>query len=179
MEKYLGRSLPEKSVVHHVNLIKTDNRIENLLLLRNSSDHAFLHTLISLKKTSLVEATEEWSLSYMEDLRAGSSESDLATDTPLENERNSKNELFNQLRTKRSELSKRLNVPAYIIARDSSLLQISQDLPINERELLEIKGIGPKKLKAFGAEFLTVVRYHLENQPTSSHSARKLRRYSG
>lgn len=39
MEKHLGRYLTEYEVIHHINVIKTDNRIENLMLLDNQSNH--------------------------------------------------------------------------------------------------------------------------------------------
>ena|SRR3990167_5710975 len=44
MEKYLGRSLYPHEVIHHINEIKTDNRLENLRLMANS-EHAALHGL--------------------------------------------------------------------------------------------------------------------------------------
>jgi hypothetical protein len=39
MEQFLKRKLKRKETIHHINHIKTDNRIENLELLKNESEH--------------------------------------------------------------------------------------------------------------------------------------------
>jgi Fe-S cluster biosynthesis and repair protein YggX len=47
MEKHLKRFLSEKEVVHHINKIPNDNRIENLMLFPNNVEHIKYHRLNS------------------------------------------------------------------------------------------------------------------------------------
>lgn len=44
MEKKLKRFLNIKEEIHHINGIKDDNRIKNLMLFKNSSEHQKFHT---------------------------------------------------------------------------------------------------------------------------------------
>lgn len=45
MEKHLGRYLHPKEVVHHINEIISDNRLENLQLFKNNGEHMSYHCL--------------------------------------------------------------------------------------------------------------------------------------
>lgn len=43
MEKHLGRYLSLQEIVHHINHIKTDDKIENLQLCSTNKEHRYLH----------------------------------------------------------------------------------------------------------------------------------------
>lgn len=55
MEKQLGRLLTEKEQVHHINLVKGDNRLENLVLCKDASQHFKAHGTLNKCVNQLIE----------------------------------------------------------------------------------------------------------------------------
>jgi ATP-dependent DNA helicase RecQ len=65
--------------------------------------------------------------------------------------------LFEQLRALRREIADREGVPAYVIFHDATLREMAAVRPATPEDLLEISGVGERKLEKYGAEFLAVV----------------------
>lgn len=63
-------------------------------------------------------------------------------------------QLFERLRALRKKIADSRDVPAYIVFPDVTLRHMAARMPSNNVELLEISGVGEKKLAQYGAEFL-------------------------
>lgn len=74
------------------------------------------------------------------------------------------NTLFEILREVRKEISSRDQVPPYIVFSDSTLREMSEVAPTEEKELLEIKGVAKTKLERYGEDFLSVIRKYVEEK---------------
>ncbi|HTA18063.1 MAG TPA: ATP-dependent DNA helicase RecQ [Polyangia bacterium] len=66
-------------------------------------------------------------------------------------------ELYLALKALRKTIADARAVPAYIVFSDATLVQLAERRPRSEAELLEIPGVGPKKLELYGAPFLAVL----------------------
>jgi ATP-dependent DNA helicase RecQ len=73
--------------------------------------------------------------------------------------------LFQRLRELRKKLADELNVPAYIVFSDVALRQMARYYPVNEDNFLRVSGVGEKKLREFGAAFLSEIAAHLQSHP--------------
>jgi Helix-turn-helix domain/HRDC domain len=72
--------------------------------------------------------------------------------------------LLQQLRTLRAEICQVKDMPVYIVAGNTTLLELSNYLPLNPLDLEKITGFGPAKIKNYGKQFLDVINaYCIEN----------------
>ena len=65
--------------------------------------------------------------------------------------------LFNHLKKVRLDLSKKRNVPPFIIFSDASLKDMATYKPVSEEAFLQIKGVGDKKLIQYGDIFIAEI----------------------
>jgi len=70
--------------------------------------------------------------------------------------------LFSILKDLRKKLSKKLEVPPFVIFQDPSLEAMATSYPITMEELQNIPGVGAGKAKRYGIEFLKVIKEHVK-----------------
>ncbi len=71
--------------------------------------------------------------------------------------------LYSILKDLRKKLSKKLDVPAFVIFQDPSLEAMATSYPISFEELQNIPGVGAGKAKRYGEEFISVIKQHVED----------------
>jgi len=70
--------------------------------------------------------------------------------------------LFSILKDLRKKLSKRMNVPPFVIFQDGSLEAMATSYPITIEELQNIPGVGAGKAKRYGDEFIKLIKGYVE-----------------
>lgn len=70
--------------------------------------------------------------------------------------------LFSILKDLRKKMSKKLEVPPFVIFQDPSLEAMATTYPITMDELQNIPGVGAGKAKRYGEEFLKVIKEHVK-----------------
>jgi ATP-dependent DNA helicase RecQ len=66
--------------------------------------------------------------------------------------------LFEALRAWRAGEARARGVPAYVVFADATLAEIARAKPLDEGALLDVKGVGPRKLEEYGEALLALVR---------------------
>jgi ATP-dependent DNA helicase RecQ len=72
--------------------------------------------------------------------------------------------LFDRLRSLRRQLAVERGVPAYVVFGDASLREMARIRPSSREQLLEVKGVGDRKLAEYGGAFLGAIgAWQVEN----------------
>ncbi|GHU87923.1 ATP-dependent DNA helicase RecQ [Bacteroidia bacterium] len=73
--------------------------------------------------------------------------------------------LYSIMKDLRKKLSKKLDVPPYVIFQDPSLEAMATTYPITIEELQNIPGVGAGKAKRYGQDFVELIKRHvIENE---------------
>lgn len=70
--------------------------------------------------------------------------------------------LFSMLKDLRKKMSKKLDVPPYVVFQDPSLEAMATIYPVTLEELQNIPGVGAGKAKRYGQEFCELIKKHCE-----------------
>lgn len=73
-------------------------------------------------------------------------------------------ELFALLKDLRRKLSKKLNLPPFVIFQDPSLEDMSIQYPISMDEMHNVTGVGAGKAKRYGKEFIDLIKTYVEEK---------------
>jgi len=71
-------------------------------------------------------------------------------------------ELFAIMKDLRKKMSKKLEVPPYVIFQDPSLEAMATTYPVTVDELQNIPGVGAGKAKRYGKEFVEIIKKYVE-----------------
>src|SRR5262249_2863992 len=73
--------------------------------------------------------------------------------------------LFEKLRQLRKRLAGERGVPPYLIFSDVALRPLARFFPASEKEFSRMSGVGEKKLREFGAMFLSEIAAFVRSNP--------------
>jgi len=83
--------------------------------------------------------------------------------TVLEFENEVERELFEKLRLLRLEIARQFELPPYVVFHDKTLKEMAILKPQSRTAMLQVTGIGEKKLERFGDRFFEVIKENAEN----------------
>lgn len=66
--------------------------------------------------------------------------------------------LFEELRSLRTLLARERSVPPYVVASDKTLRDMCVKIPLTEEEMLNVNGMGAKKVEQYGGRFLNQIQ---------------------
>ena len=70
--------------------------------------------------------------------------------------------LLSKVKAWRNELAMEMDATHYQVISRQAMFEIAEKLPLSRKDLLEIKGIGQKKIKKYGDELLELIKEYIE-----------------
>lgn len=123
-----------------------DKDVENYGLLKVTSDG---RDFLKGPKSFMIVEDKDFEDEDAEPMRGGAS---FAVDPVL----------YSMLKDLRKKISKKLELPPYVIFQDPSLEAMATTYPITMDELQNITGVGAGKAKRYGEEFVKLIKRHCE-----------------
>ena len=142
-----------KSVQGALSALKQEVAVK-FMVIKEASDKGF-NALAYLQH----KANAAIDLSLASEKAASSPQNKTETDA----EKSAYPDLHSALRSWRNRLAEENNIPAYVIFHQKVLDKLVEVLPSTLKELESIKGIGPGKVKKYGAEILSYINAYCKN----------------
>ncbi|MGN0634498.1 MAG: DNA helicase RecQ [Oscillospiraceae bacterium] len=79
-------------------------------------------------------------------------------------------ELFERLKSVRTELAQKAKMPAYIIFSDAALHDMCQKKPTDNDAFLQVSGVGAAKAERYGERFTAEIRDYLEHKKSGDET---------
>lgn len=95
------------------------------------------------------------------DKRAEKAKAKAKTKTKRERVRD---DLFERLRQLRRELARKEGIPPYVVFSDKTLEEMAAKRPLLDADMMEVSGVGEKKLKRYGNLFMDQILQYIKEQ---------------
>ncbi len=172
----LGRNLERNEIVHHINGVKIDNRVNNLCVM-DAERHEHFHAWLKWKKgksrfyppfdVQRRALVEEYNGILLGDVPPSepppppdpepAAHRQYSEDS-RKSEADLQRRLFNELREVRKKLAEENRLPPYMIFYNDTLIEMCEILPESEAMMLQVRGVGPHKYQRYGEPFLAAIK---------------------
>lgn len=175
---FLNRNLHPNEVVHHINGKRSDNRLVNLCVM-DRHEHELFHAWLDWKKKKsgkypsiedqkrllqdkhngiLLETRAHFRFNTKSSpARLNFTHREAKKDKRSHQEDYSR-KIFSELREERRRLAHQHRIPAYLVFKDFTLVEMAKRLPEDSVAMEDIIGVTPEKLRLYGENFLAIIR---------------------
>lgn len=176
----LKRKLFPNEVVHHINGVRSDNRLINLCVM-DRRQHELVHAWLewkrkangrypSFKEQKQVLVDEHKGILLENYLGVGFKRYTSPVRPQFEVQKpkvrftyrstGNSQKLFSDLRRERNRLAKEENIPAYLVFKNHTLTEMAEQMPQDAQAMARIIGVTPEKSRLYGDQFLAIIWKH-------------------